>query len=184
MLAPDLYVMAGVVTTDPIKGAAALAQFLASMVPSMPAIEMASPAAPVAGPVTMPAPDATLEEKIAAQERAVAGGLRNGAKLPKDRYIPYLEALVKITEAGEGKFLPMLDLAAATGVEKGTIRAMNTKMSIRIGRHLKDHPEPALADLWRNLDAFLFITWDYGNPSYRLTKGALPAVKAYLANLP
>lgn len=144
--------------------------------------EMISEATPD-GDISLPDVNPTVKKIILA-------ALDDGADLDRDRYDAMFRVLVEVSSAGREQRISMADLAGQLGLQTGTIRAMNTKLSIRIGRVLEKRadelenapPNQRFPLLQRNIDALLDTKWDKGNPSYRLTPSALPAIQEWLAN--
>lgn len=135
---------------------------------------------------TTPSPDTPTSPVNPTVKKVLLAAFDDGAPLDPSRYDVMLKALVEVTTAGEKQEIPMAELAEKVGVATGTIRAMNTKLSIRIGRVLEKRAaelksaNPPFPAIQRNIDALLKTTWDKGNPSYRLQPSALSAVQEWL----
>ncbi|MCG7391969.1 hypothetical protein MHY87_03515 [Microvirga sp. ACRRW] len=134
-------------------------------------------------PVTLPdfvAVNPTVKEVI-------SQALDEGENLDPNRYDAVFKVLAEVTLAGPDKRISISDLAQKVGLQKGTIRTMNTKLSMRIGRvlgkkaHEIKHATPPFPVLQRKIDALLNTKWTNGNPEYRLTGSALPAIQEWLS---
>lgn len=130
----------------------------------------------------------SLQNTNSTVKNVISAALDDGANLDRDRYDAVFKILVNTSLSGPDIRISMQDLASMIGVQNGTIRTMNTKLSIRIGRVLQKraselkHALPPFPVLKRNIDALLDTKWTKGNPEYRLTPSALPAVQEWLAN--